>query len=204
MRTLIHIAIVHSLADFGSLTEQVKQNFQRQFGSQKWNKHLDDVEQFWNQVHNEILQLNLNWPRVRLYQDGLPVCGRELEIVSQVAASGSKNHRLLLELIHRGTHLMGTEDPTLLMEEYARAKASLSGKGAAPADSERSGASGSVDDLLRKRDQFIATTINQTLREGETGLLFLGMTHSALQFLAPDIQVRSLVTVGPPRENDGA
>lgn len=191
MRTLIHAAIVHSLADFGSLSEQVKQSYQRQFGSQKWNKHLDDVEQFWNQVHNEILRLNLNWSRVRLYQDGLPVCGRELEIVSQVAASGSKNHQLLLELVQRGAHLTGSEDPALLMEEYARAKASLSGKDA--------------DDLLRKRDRFIATTINQTLREGETGLLFLGMIHSAVRLLAPDIQVRSLVAVGPScRENGGA
>ena len=194
MRTLIHVAVVHSLADFGSLTEQVKESFQRQFGSQKWKKHLDDVEQFWDQVHNEILQLNLNWSQVRLYQDGLPVCGRELEIVSQVAALGSKNHQLLLELAHRGAHLMGTEDPALLMEEYARAKASLSSKGAAQADSQPSGASGPADDLLRKRDQFIATMINQTLREGETGLLFLGMTHCVVQFLAPDIQVRSLVT----------
>lgn len=197
MRTLIHVAIVHSLADFGSLREQVKESYQRQFGAQKWNKHLDDVEQFWDQIYREILHARLDWPRVRLYQDGLPVCGRELEIVSQVAASGSRNHQLLLELAHRGAHLMGTEDPALLMEEYTRAKASLSSKGAAPADSERSGASGSADDLLRKRDQFIATTINQTLREDETGLLFLGMIHCVLQLLAPDIQVRSLVTDGP-------
>ena len=197
MRTLIHVAIVHSPADFGSLREQVKESFQKQFGSQKWNKHLDDVEQFWDQIHREILHTRLDWPRVRLYQDGLPVCGRELEIVSQVAASGSRNHQLLLELAHRGAHLMGSEDPALLMEEYARAKASLSGNGAAQADSERSGASRSADDLLRKRDQFIATTINQTLREGETGLLFLGMTHSALQFLDSDVRVRSLVTDGP-------
>ena len=111
---------------------------------------------------------------------------------------------------------MGTEDPALLMEEYARAKASLSGKDAAsarpsaehktcPTDGlERSGAN-AADDLLRKRDQSIATMINQTLQEGETGLLFLGMTHRAVQFIAPDIQVRNLVTFGPScHENGGA
>ncbi len=197
MRTLIHVAIVHSLADFGSLTEQVKESFQRQFGSQKWQKHLDDIEQFWDQIHREILNTRLDWSRVRLYQDGLPVCGRERDIVSQVAESGSRNHQLLLELANRGAHLMGTEDPTLLMEEYGRAKASLSQKRAAQAHSEQSRASGSADELLRKRDQFIATTINQTLLENETGVLFLGMIHSALQFLDSDIQVRSLVTNGP-------
>jgi len=35
-------------------------------------------------------------------------------------------------------------------------------------------------------------------------LLFLGMIHSASLFLTPDIRVRNLVTVAPPRENDGA
>lgn len=34
-----------------------------------------------------------------------------------------------------------------------------------------------MDRLLKKRDQFIAQRINNTLIPGETGIIFLGMLH---------------------------
>jgi DNA-binding response OmpR family regulator len=39
----------------------------------------------------------------------LPVCGRDLEIVAELAKAGSRNHPLLLRLKGRGALLMGTE-----------------------------------------------------------------------------------------------
>jgi signal transduction histidine kinase len=64
---------------------------------------------------------------VRLYQDGLPVCGREEEIVRDLAGSGSQNHQILLELIARGARLTGSESPSLLLEEYELARQLLVG-----------------------------------------------------------------------------
>jgi hypothetical protein len=43
--------------------------------------------------------------------------------------------------------------------------------------------------LLQRRDQFIAQRINDTLKDGETGILFLGMLHSLERDLQPDVKV---------------
>jgi len=43
--------------------------------------------------------------------------------------------------------------------------------------------------LLQRRDQFVAERINQTLKEGETGILFMGAHHKVLNFLPADIAV---------------
>jgi late competence protein required for DNA uptake (superfamily II DNA/RNA helicase) len=45
------------------------------------------------------------------------------------------------------------------------------------------------DNLLKKRDQYIAERINNTLGAGETGILFLGMLHSLENLLDNDILV---------------
>jgi hypothetical protein len=45
------------------------------------------------------------------------------------------------------------------------------------------------DSLLKRRDQFIADRINDTLCPGETGILFLGMLHSLRHLLDEQIKV---------------
>jgi hypothetical protein len=131
---------------------------------------------------------------VRLYQDGLPVCGHERAIVSELAGAGSRNHRLLLELETRGATLMGTESPELLVEEYQLATAAF-----APAAAVRKNLLQQKlrDTLLEKRDRFIADRINRTLNTGESGILFLGMLHEAAKYLDPDINV--VTPLGMPR-----
>jgi len=85
---------------------------------------------------------------------------------------------------------MGTEAWELLKEEYRLAQESLASQGGAatPAPSAvRSPAAG--ESILEQRDRFIARRINETLKEGETGILFLGMLHSVERHLSQDIQV---------------
>jgi hypothetical protein len=43
--------------------------------------------------------------------------------------------------------------------------------------------------LLAQRDQFIARRINDTLKAGETGILFLGLLHAVERYLDRDIRV---------------
>ncbi len=45
------------------------------------------------------------------------------------------------------------------------------------------------DILLQRRDQFIGQRINDTLKSGETGILFLGMLHSLERYLKQDVKV---------------
>jgi len=132
--------------------------------------------------------LALSCDRVRLYQDGLPVCGREAEIVTELAQAGSRNHQLLLRLMAQGAVLMGTEKGNLLMQEYQLARQSLTTRpprAAGLAASRRA----TSQDLLQRRDQFIARRIHETLQSGETGILFLGMLHSLEGYLHPDVKV---------------
>ena len=146
------------------------------------------IDLIWTEIEAAIDALALSFDRVRLYQDGLPVCGREAEIVTELAQAGSRNHQLLLRLMAQGAVLMGTESGDLLVQEYQLAKQSLTTRpprAAGLAASRRA----SSEALLQRRDQFIAQRINETLKTGETGILFLGMLHSLERYLHPDIKV---------------
>ncbi|MDI6815088.1 MAG: hypothetical protein QMC90_03290, partial [Dehalococcoidales bacterium] len=46
--------------------------------------------------------------------------------------------------------------------------------------------------LTKARDKFVAKTINETLKEGETGVLFIGSYHNALPYLQKDIVVEQV------------
>ncbi len=47
--------------------------------------------------------------------------------------------------------------------------------------------------LLHERDVFIAERIDATLREGETGILFLGLLHRVDELLDGKLEVRQLI-----------
>ncbi|MCJ7502091.1 MAG: hypothetical protein MUP80_03395 [Acidobacteriia bacterium] len=147
------------------------------------------VDKLWARIEQAIESLILPYERVRLYQDGLPVCGREVEIITELAKAGSRNHRLLLRLREKGATIMGTESSELLVEEYqlvkevfASGKPKVATRGEARQKALR-------DSLLKRRDQYIARRINDTLLAGETGLIFLGMLHSVRSWLDKDIRV---------------
>lgn len=176
----------------GSVSESLKKEYLARYGARKWQEHLRGVEGFWDLVARRVLSLPVDFRRVRVYQDALPCCGRELDIVRETAAKGSKNHRLLLHLVARGARLMGTEDPELLLEEYRLLKATVEGK--------EPSASQAACELIRKRDAFIAQRIADTLKEGEIGMLLMGALHQVAALLPADIQVTYLF----PPLNSGA
>ena len=140
----------------------------------------------WQKIEQTVESLPIIAGMVRIYQDGLPVCRHESQIVSDLAQAGSRNHKLLLGLTSRGAILMGTESAELLVEEYHLATTSLA---SLPAISARRYQKASAA-LLEKRDRYIAHRIDTTLRAGETGILFLGMLHNVQAYLAADIEVR--------------
>ena len=124
-RTLIHIGIVHTEADMGALSESIQRATLQRLSVKAWRRKLRAIDKRWTEIEEIVERLPLPRGKVRLYQDGLPVCGRELEIVEELANQGSRNHRLLLRLIEKGAVIMGTESPDLLLEEYERVKQAL-------------------------------------------------------------------------------
>ena len=191
-RQLIWVPVIHTQADLGSVSESVRQLYTRRIGRQKWKEHIRAVDRMWKGIREKIERLHLDTGKVRLYQDGLPTCGREEEIVRGLAQAGSQNHQILLGLVEKGAKLTGTESSELLMEEYrlARQVLTLLDRGETRKLTELQGEASRI--ILQKRDSYIAERINATLQIGETGLIFLGMLHSLEGLLSPDIRVTHL------------
>jgi hypothetical protein len=173
----------------GALSESIQRLKVKRLGRKGWERTVNLVDKLWAQIEQAIESLILPYERVRLYQDGLPVCGREVAIVAELAEAGSRNHRLLLRLREKGATIMGTESSELLVEEYqlvkevfASGKPKVATRGEARQKALR-------DSLLKRRDQYIARRINDTLLAGETGLIFLGMLHSVRSWLDKDIRI---------------
>ena len=187
IRKLIHIPIVHTEDDMGTLGKTVERTAVQQLGVKARRRKRRIVDQLWSEIEQIVESLPITHEKIRLYQDGLPVCGHEIEIVRDLAERGSRNHRLLRHLLEKGAILMGTESPTLLLKEYERLKASAAKN--EQLDLPSAPHSEQEDDLLKARNAFIAQRINNTLNPGETGILFLGMLHSLDGLLDPDIHV---------------
>ena len=164
----------------------------KSFGRRRWEEQLAFVDQFWRSVRSGLDGLDLDWAGVDLYQDGLPVCGKEVEIVRETAAKGSENYRLLVDLMARGAALMGTEDPRLLLEEYRELKNALADGSVAEPGSGDVDQAARARERLASRDAYVGRRIGETLRPGRTGLLLLGMMHGVEPYLPGDIVVSRL------------
>ena len=178
-RRLYYVPILHTGAELGGLEQDVR----RRMGEEVFHQRQQVINAAWDRVEMWAATLEPSLTRYKLYQDGLPLCGKEEQIVRDLAARQSRNHRLLLRLIERGATLLGTESPELLLSEYELAKAIVS------PDADRKALEPVAADLLAKRDAFIAQRINQTLGEGEFGILFVGLLHNVHRGLAPDIEL---------------
>jgi hypothetical protein len=195
---LIYIPIIHTAADMGSLGASIRGKKLSTMGRPGLTHQAAVVDKMWEKIESVAASLPLAQGTVRVYQDGLPVCGHEREIVSELAGAGSRNHRLLLALAERGAALMGTESPELLVEEYQLASAAF----ASGASLKREVRQRELrDSLLEKRDRYIAQRINSTLGAGESGILFLGMLHQAAKYLDSGIDV--VYPLGLPRLRQG-
>jgi hypothetical protein len=181
-RVLIYYPIVHTLEELGQLKEVVSQVTITQSGQKALERKSAAITRMWENIEKSIHDMSLPYETLRLYQDSLATCGKEKEIVRDLADQGSVNHQLLLTLMAKGGLLTGTESPQLLLKEYDAIKNQMNYPFESSA--EHSGRA-----LLKQRDQFIAHRIDQTLNAGETGLIFLGILHNLENYLNQDIHL---------------
>jgi hypothetical protein len=170
----------------GTLAKEIGSRLAKELGPRWLQKKETAINSLWDSIETMLAEIDLPYARVRIYQDGLPVCGREMEIVNELSNAGSRNHRLIAELAKKGATIMGTESGELLIEEYQRVKQILAQSSAAAK------ADGRIDPgaaLIQKRDRFMAERIDRTLQPGEIGILFVGRLHSVQRYLARDITV---------------
>jgi hypothetical protein len=188
-RVLIYIPIIHTQADMGTLARSMQRLTTQKLNRQAWKRHEDVIRRMWEEIRRTVEEWELPWEHVRLYQDGLPRCGREAEIVADLAGAASPNHQLLLSLMKKGATVMGTESPDLLLQEYRLVQQILAAKDPKEAARIEARHAARSRSLLARRDQYIARRLNESLRADETGLLFLGVLHSLDSRLATDIRV---------------
>lgn len=180
MRTLVYFPIIHSFQEMSSLGDAASQLRTEE----QAQKQAATDGRFWGMVAAAIENLGLDYTRLKIYLDGLPLRGKEIEIVADVAAaSGGKNHPLLETLHHKGATLMGTESPELLLQEYAlmlMAQYLQTGEASGPTME-------TAEALLAQRDNCIAQRIDGTLQEEEIAMLFLEFAHNIEAKLPKDI-----------------
>ena len=193
MRKLIVVRIVHAPSDMGSASAGLEKAGKSALGEARWQENQKKIEKFWQELETEVEGLGLDMTKLHIYQDGLPCAGEIGErIVRDTAAKGSRNYQIVQKLMDRGARIEATESVDLLRREYGFIKALLEAK----TDSERRAAeeqyNRAKDNLLVQRDQFIAQAIDASLKDGETGLLFIGASHNVLPKIASDIDVKCL------------
>jgi hypothetical protein len=198
VRKLAYLPIIHTAEDMGTLKAPIRGMKLSAQGRPGLRHNAAIVDRIWEELERAVSDLPMGPGTVRVYQDGLPVCGRETEIVSELAGAGHRNHRLLLKLQARGATLMGTESPELLVEEYQLATAAFASGATARTELRQKQLR---DALLEKRDRYIGDRISRTLGAGEGGILFMGMLHEVAKYLDPDIEVA--YPLGPPRMRPG-
>ena len=191
MRKLLYVPIIHTESDLGSAGLAIDARSAALVGRKKWAKHKETVQKFW--AHLGHYFGSLDTANLKIYQDGLPADGQlGKKIIEEAARRGSENYQIVLSLMNRGAEVVKTESPSLLIEEYKHAiqvaRSGLAKRGTPGRASDESGR----DSLMRQRDEFVAKTVDATLNEGETGVLFMGSYHDVLSLLPEDIVVEHL------------
>jgi hypothetical protein len=188
LKKLIYVPIIHTSADLGSLAEDVSNRGILVLGEELWKKHLRTIDNYWNVISAYFDSLEVSG--FKIYQDGMVTEGEiARKIVEDGIKCGSKNFELILKLINRGAVLIKTEDINLVKKEHdmliritkaktKRDRLVLSMKYEI-----------NKNELLKKRDEFIAKRINLTLKHGETGIIFIGAYHNIERYLSNDIEI---------------
>ncbi len=191
MRRLIYIPIIHTDADMGSLASALDQSTAAFCGEERWERHKATASHFWQMVSDYLETLDAK--NLKVYQDGfVSDGGLGKKIIEEAVRKGSQNYKIILNLLNRGAEVVSTEDMALLQEEYEHISRIIK----AETPSQRRSAYKEYElrksQLTVERDRFIARAINETLKGGEVGLLFIGAYHDVVPHLAKDIAVEQL------------
>jgi len=194
MRTLTYVPVIHSSADLGSMAKAVAKRGVVHLGEEHWNRYRKTVEGFWVAMLYYFDSVNVSG--LKIYQDGMMVEGEiGQKIVAEGVKAGSKNYEIVARLLQKGAVLVKTEDFKLVKEECDRLLAVIQAKSMPKKLFALIKYKLIKKRLLNKRDEFIAQRINETLKENEKGIIFIGAFHNIKKRLARDIQIKEIKDV---------
>ena len=194
MRKLYLVPIIHTRSDMGSISPVLSAISIKAYGEELWTKHQQTVVKFWDAI--SLFFKSLDVRDFKIYQDGLITEGADgIRIIDEGARLGSVNYKIIAELLQRGAVLVKTEDINLVQKEYAYIKNITSAKSAREIKSAATKYKLIQNQLLLDRDKFIAGTITNTLKNDETGILFIGAYHDIISKLPSDILITQVKQV---------
>jgi hypothetical protein len=191
--SLIYVPILHAQEDAGHRTPLLTRNDRNEVVRRKIDQGPSAVDAMWEGIAAKVAGLHLPWDRVRIYQDGLPVCGNELEVVTRLAANGCRSSRYILQLLEQGAAIAGTEDMELLIREYDLLNQLLMKRSGVGQQEANAVYQASSRRLLVVRDQFIFNRIVGTLQPGELPLVFMGVMHRLDKMLEQEYSVSYVI-----------
>ena len=201
MRTLIYVPIIHSVADMGTIGDELERKSVSGLGENRWHKHTDTVNGYWAAIESYFEIIDLYIKGIKIYQDGMFVDGEmALKLIRDGVKSGSKNSAIVANLINRGAILMKTEDFKMVKDEYDGLQSIIKSKTNIQKLIQLLRYKMSKPIFLRRRDRFIAANIDETLEPNETGILFIGAYHKVMNWLPKDITVIELKEVAKIRK----
>ena len=189
MRKLIYLPMVHSQSDMGSMSNSLLLEGEKKYGKDKWEKHIETVNNAWSTIKNKIDIETLN-SEIKIYQDGLPIAGEVgLKIINDCANNGSENYKIIQQLIKDGAKLELAESRELLMYEYSYISTITKAETSEQKLIAYRIYNDIAQELLEERDKFISNQINTTLKDGEIGIAFFGAIHSIIDKIDKDIEI---------------
>lgn len=152
-------------------------------------EYLEKFNKYWNQVENQMSELELKLGKVeKIYHELIPAGGKDG--IKVIKGLNDKSYQTIKNRLDKGARLEATEDSELLTEfmDWSRCLAlGLQNRKVFIKIYE------SYTEASKKRNEHIARQIDETLKADETGVLFMREGHQ-VQF-PPDIQV---FYVAPP------
>lgn len=173
------ILIAHTYTDMGSMRDEIPLDEQ----------YEAKVTRDWVEIFRYLRGLPPDFlASLRIYQDGL--VNAPTRIVDKIVdETQTANFEILRWLKGQAAQILGTENPALLMEEHQSLQAIINYPDGEAKSAARLAYLKKSSLLLEERDQYMAQRIKETLPNGETGLLFIGVAHNIGPFLGNAIRV---------------
>jgi hypothetical protein len=188
MRKLIYVPVIHASADLGSVAKEATRRGIAGLGKDFWEEHRKTVDGFWDAISHYFDLIDV--AGMKIYQDGMVADGEVAEkLVEQGVKTGSKNYELVARLLKRGAVLVKTEEIKLVKQELDRLLAITQAKSLLKKLMAFIRYKLIKNRLLKRRDEFIAKRIDETLDHGEQGIIFVGAFHDIKRKLPKSVQI---------------
>jgi len=201
MRTLIYVPIVPSIAEVGSLEKELKGKNINSVGENYWQMHTNTVNGYWNAIESYFENINCYIPGIKIYLDAMFFAGTtSFKFLDEAIKSGSKKSEIVSKLIDQGAILVKTEEFKMPQDQDFGFQNSDTSNSIFQKLIIRLRNKFSKRNYLKKRDLFIAKTIDETLNQKDTGILFIGVYNKVMNRLAKDITIIELKEVSKIRK----